>query len=78
MTKQEDAERAIKLARKCQDYVAVTSQEWRTQVPDDPTDWESFREVGELFLSLDTLDAKANLLCQRAITMGEWWYHVGE
>ncbi len=48
------------------------------QVPDDPTDWESFREVEELFLSLDTLGAKANLLCQRAITMGEWWHHVGE
>ena len=52
MTKEEYADSAIKLATKCKAFATEVLKQWRTEVADEPTDWESLNEIRALRYSL--------------------------
>jgi hypothetical protein len=69
MTKEEYVQQLRLLATKCKEFGEQTSHEWRiaipgAQIPDDATDWEDLGEMG-LFLTLEELESKANLVLHR-------------
>jgi hypothetical protein len=67
-TKEEYADSAIKLATTCKAFATGTLKQWRTEVTDEPSDWESLNEIRDLYLALETVEAKADLLYERALT----------
>lgn len=74
MTKNEYMEKAMKLAAKCKVFAEETCQQWRTEVsgneiPHQATGWEDLREVREVYLTLETLKAKSDSLCSRAMIL---------
>jgi hypothetical protein len=74
MTKDEYMEKALKLAAKCKVFAEETCQQWRIEVsgnkiPYEATDWEDLRELREVYLTLETLKAKSDSLCRRAMIL---------
>jgi hypothetical protein len=72
-TKEEYADSAIKLATTCKAFATGTLKQWRTEVADEPSDWESLNEIRDLYLALETVEAKADLLYERAMTLRQFW-----
>jgi hypothetical protein len=78
MTKEEYATKAMQLAAKCKVFAEETCREWSVEapgaeVPDDATAWEGLGEFKDLYLTLETLKAKADLLFNRAISLRRFW-----
>jgi hypothetical protein len=42
------ADSAIKLATKCKAFATEVLKQWRTEVADEPTDWDSLNEIRDL------------------------------
>ena len=73
----------MELAVKCKTFGENTRQRWRDEVPGDAvpygaTGWEDLSEVREIYFTLETLEVKTELLCQRVISLRRWWLQLGE
>jgi hypothetical protein len=78
VTKYEYTDKAMELAVNCKTFARNTCQRWREEVPGDEvpygaTGWEDLSEVRDSYLTLETLEVKAELLSQRVITLRRWW-----
>jgi len=83
VTKYEYTDKAMELAVSCKTFAENTCQRWRDEVPGDEvpygaTGCEDLGEVREIYLTLQTLEVKAELLCQRVITLRRTWLQLGE
>ena len=83
VTKYEYTDKAMELAVSCKTFAENTCQRWRDEVPGDEvpygaTGCEDLSEVREIYLTLQTLEVKAELLCQRVITLRRSWLQLGE
>jgi hypothetical protein len=83
VTKYEYTDKAMELAVKCKTFAEYTRQRWRDEVsgdefPSDVNGWDGLRGVREIYLTLETLEVKAELLSQRVITLRRGWLQLGE
>jgi hypothetical protein len=78
VTKYEYTDKAMELAVKCITFAEYTRQRWRDEVSSDVNGWDGLRGVREIYLTLETLEVKAELLSQRVITLRRGWLQLGE
>ncbi|MGA8659362.1 MAG: hypothetical protein WB586_24820 [Chthoniobacterales bacterium] len=48
-----------------QEFAKEVRQQWQAEVPEDPAEWQGLVELRDLYLALETLGEKANLLSER-------------